>query len=220
MTNLIKELRKASGLKQSHIADLLSVERSGISKIESGVPALSQDVIRKMASIFKINPDFIDGKADNAFLPGSFLKLRIRHYIDVFGGSSMALPLLIMLDTQRISFVFLLNRFKVEYILAKDELGSFFVMEIVFNLKLDDAISRIINSAAAARKKMTMKALPLSHDLAGKLRSTTLKKEDILHCFGAGKREISDMEKMLIDLVRHKAGIKDIVLFLKGMGLK
>ena len=72
ISGLIKELRKASGLKQSHIAERLNVERSGISKIESGVPALSPEVINKIASIFKINPDFIDGRTDNAFLPESF----------------------------------------------------------------------------------------------------------------------------------------------------
>ena len=221
ISGLIKELRKASGLKQSHIAERLNVERSGISKIESGVPALSPEVINKIASIFKINPDFIDGRTDNAFLPESFLKLKIRHCTDILGGSSMVLPFYIMLNTQRISIVFILNKFKVEYILAKDELNSIFVMEIVFNLKLDEAIHNILSGANITKKKITMRALFISGSLSEKLRNIgALKRDDVLYCFDGQQKETSDLEKMLIDLVRSKASIKDIALFLKGMGLK
>lgn len=218
---LMKELRKASGLKQSHIAELLNVERSSISKIESGVPALSKEVIRKIASVFKINPDFIDGKTNNAFLPESFLKLKIRHYVDIFGGSSMLLPFMLMINTNTISFVLLLNKFKVEYILAKDELDSIFVMEIIFNLKLDEARRRILNGANISKSKIAIRALPISPALSAKLDNMdTLEKEDVISCFDQEKKEYSDSEKMLIDLVRNKVSIKDISLFLKGMGLK
>jgi len=95
------------------------------------------------------------------------------------------------------------------------------VMEIVFNLKLDDAIANILNGAAAAEKKITMRALPISDALSEKLRKIdALQKDDVVHCFEGPQREMSDLEKMLIDLVRSKASIKDIALFLKGMGLK
>ena len=239
ITGLLKELRKASGLKQSHVAKILNVERSGISKIESGIPALSEEAIKKMASIFNINPDFIDGKADNAFLRESLLTLKIKHNVNLFEssileGSSMLLPFLLMLNTQRMSFVFLLKKFKVEYIIARDELDSIFVMEIAFNLKLDDAIrdiSRGVGTIALAERskggiptkgeKISIRALPLTHALSEKLGNTdALKRDDVLYCFDAKKREFSDLEKMLIDLVRHKYSIRDMVFFLKGMGLK
>lgn len=218
---LIKELRKATGENQGLIAERLHIERSSISKIESGIPALSQDVIKKIASIFSINPDFIDGKTDNAFVPESFLKLKIRHYVDILGGSSMVLPFLIMLNTQKISIVFLLEKFKVKYILIKDELNSIFVMEIVFNLKLNEALVNILNSANTAKKKITVRASFIPDTLFEKLRNMdALKKDDVIHYFDKKQSEISDLEKMLIDLVRGKSAIKDIILFLKGMGLK
>ena len=218
---LIKELRKATGENQGLIAERLNIERSSISKIESGIPALSQDVIKMIASIFSINPDFIDGKTDNAFVPGSFLKLKIRHYIDILGGSSMVLPFLIMLNTQKISIVFLLEKFKVKYILAKDELNSIFVMEIAFNLKLDEALANILNGANTAKKKIAMRASFIPDALFEKLRNMdALKKDDVMRYFDRKQSEISDLEKMLIDLVRGKSAIKDIILFLKGMGLK
>jgi len=218
---LIKELRKATGENQGLIAERLHIERSSISKIESGIPALSQEVIKKIGSIFSINPDFIDGKTDNAFAPESFLKLKIRHYVDILGGSSMVLPFLIMLNTQKISIVFLLEKFKVKYILIKDELNSIFVMEIVFNLKLDEALANILNSANTARKKITVRASFIPDALFEKLRNIdALKKDDVIHYFDRKQSEISDLEKMLIDLVRGKSAIKDIILFLKGMGLK
>jgi transcriptional regulator with XRE-family HTH domain len=218
---LIKELRRATGENQGLIAERLNIERSSISKIESGIPALSQEVIKKIASIFSINPDFIDGRTDNAFVPESFLKLKIRHYVDILGGSSMVLPFLIMLNTQKISLIFLLEKFKVKYILAKDELNSIFVMEIVFNLKLDEALTNILNSANIAKKKIAMRASFIPDALFENLRNIdALKKDDVIHYFDRKQSEISDMEKMLIDLVRGKSAIKDIILFLKGMGLK
>ena len=218
---LIKELRKATGENQGLIAERLHIERSSISKIESGIPALSKDVVKMIASIFSINPDFIDGKTDNAFVPGSFLKLKIRHYVDILGGSSMVLPFLIMLNTQKISIVFLLEKFKVKYILAKDELNSIFVMEIAFNLKLDEALANILNGANTAKKKIAMRASFIPDALFEKLRHIdVLKKDDVIHYFDRKQSEISDLEKMLIDLVRGKSAIKDIILFLKGMGLK
>ncbi|MFI5294337.1 MAG: helix-turn-helix domain-containing protein [Thermodesulfovibrionales bacterium] len=216
---LIKELRKASGLKQSHVAERLNVERSSISKIESGVPALSQDVIKKIAFLFRINPDFIDGRTDNAFLPESFLRLKMRHNIDIVGGSSMPLP--IILNTQKLAIVYLVNKSKVEYVLAKDELNSIFVMEIVFNLKLDDAIARILNGPGVDRENIAMRVLPISDALSEKLRDIdVVKKDDVLYCFAGQRRQTSYLEKMLIDLVRNKTEIKDIIPFLKGMGLK
>lgn len=218
---LIKELRRATGENQGLIAERLHIERSSISKIESGIPALSQEVIKKIASIFSINPDFIDGKTDNAFVPGSLLKLKIRHYVNILGGSSMILPFLIMLDTQKLSIVFLLEKFKVRFILAKDELNSIFVMEIVFNLKLDEALANILDSASMARKKITMRASFIPDALFEKLRNiNALKKDDVIRYFDRKQSEISDLEKMLIDLVRGKSAIKDIILFLRGMGLK
>jgi transcriptional regulator with XRE-family HTH domain len=218
---LIKELRRATGENQGLIAERLHIERSSISKIESGIPALSQEVIKKIASIFSINPDFIDGRTDNAFVPESFLKLKIRHYVDILGGSSMVLPFLIMLNTEKISIVFLLEKFKVRYLLAKDELNSIFVMEIVFNLKLDEALANILSSAYIAKKKITMRASFISDALFEKLRDIdVLRKDDVIHYFDRKQSEISDLEKMLVDLVRGKSAIKDIILFLKGMGLK
>ncbi len=219
--NLIKELRKATGENQSRIAEQFNVERSSISKIESGIPALSEDIIKGVAAIFSINPDFIDGKTDNAFLPGSFLRMKIRHYVAILGGSSMVLPFLIILNTNETSVVFLLKKFKVKYILIKDEFNSIFIIELIFNLKLDEAVQNILGDAYTTKKKITMRASFISDNLSEKLKKMdTLKRDDVIHCFDVQEAEPSDLEKMLIHLVRNKSSIKDISLFLKGMGLK
>jgi hypothetical protein len=67
-----------------------------------------------------------------------------------------------------------------------------------------------------------MKALFISDSIGDKLKKIdALKKEDLYECFqNTEQQEITDTERIFIDLVRNKSKIKDIVLFLKGMGLK
>ena len=50
----IRELRLSKGLKQGELADLLEMERSNLTRIESGKQRPNDDNIIKIAEIFKV----------------------------------------------------------------------------------------------------------------------------------------------------------------------
>lgn len=50
----IRELRIANGLKQGELADLLEMERSNLTRIESGKQRPNDDNIVKLSEIFKV----------------------------------------------------------------------------------------------------------------------------------------------------------------------
>ena len=61
----IKELRKTNNLTQQQLADILSVEKTNISKWESGAYEPSKAVLAKMADYFKVSIDYLLGQTDN-----------------------------------------------------------------------------------------------------------------------------------------------------------
>ena len=50
----IRELRLAKGIKQSELADMLDMERSNLTRIESGKQRPNDDNLIKLANIFEV----------------------------------------------------------------------------------------------------------------------------------------------------------------------
>ena len=58
----LKELRKARGLNQDELSDMLGYkERSIISKFENGVHEVPYSVLLRLAEIFKVSPNYLMG---------------------------------------------------------------------------------------------------------------------------------------------------------------
>ena len=62
----IKTLRVEMGLSQSNIASFLNVDQSLISKVEKGERILSADMLEKLACLFGVSIDAIEGSAIEA----------------------------------------------------------------------------------------------------------------------------------------------------------
>lgn len=64
--NNIKRLREGIGFTQSNIARFLNVDQSLISKVEKGERMLSTDMLEKLACLFGVSVDAIEGSTIEA----------------------------------------------------------------------------------------------------------------------------------------------------------
>ena len=55
----IKDLRLARGWTQEELGRMLNVQKAAVSKYEKGVATPSNDVLRKMSSIFNVSTDYL-----------------------------------------------------------------------------------------------------------------------------------------------------------------
>ena len=69
--NRIKQLRKDKGMLQEELAQLLNVQRSAISKYETGKVPLTNDTLSKLSEIFDTSIDYILYKTDNPTSPNT-----------------------------------------------------------------------------------------------------------------------------------------------------
>ena len=60
----IKQLRLERGLTQQVTADMLEIDQSDYSKIESGERGISYEVCKRMALVFETSMDYISGLTD------------------------------------------------------------------------------------------------------------------------------------------------------------
>ena len=63
--NRIKQLRQQKDIKQEELARLLNVQRSAVSKYETGKVPLTDDTLGKLSEIFNVSIDYILYKTDN-----------------------------------------------------------------------------------------------------------------------------------------------------------
>lgn len=66
------------GISQSKIARKLGVNQSSVSRKIAGIPALSSEYKTPICEILSVDNKFLDGLSDYPFLPGAFVKFRIR----------------------------------------------------------------------------------------------------------------------------------------------
>jgi transcriptional regulator with XRE-family HTH domain len=59
----IRQARQSAGLSQGQVAKLLGVHRPSVSEIEAGNRKVSAEEIRKLASVFEVNPAFLLGES-------------------------------------------------------------------------------------------------------------------------------------------------------------
>lgn len=64
--NRIKELRKLNNMNQEDLASLLNIQRSGISKYETGKVPLTGDTLSKLSEIFHVTIDYLLCKSDHS----------------------------------------------------------------------------------------------------------------------------------------------------------
>lgn len=62
--NRIKELRQAKGWKQSDLGEMLKVQKSAISKYETGKIPLTAETITTLTKIFNVSADYLLGNTD------------------------------------------------------------------------------------------------------------------------------------------------------------
>lgn len=61
----IKELRKANGMSQKELADILGMKRENISNYERGIITnISSEVLDKLADQFNVSVDYLLGRTD------------------------------------------------------------------------------------------------------------------------------------------------------------
>jgi transcriptional regulator with XRE-family HTH domain len=64
---IIKELRKAKGLTQEQLGELIGVQKSAIAKYENDrIPNLKRQTIEKMAELFNVRPSYIMGFTEDS----------------------------------------------------------------------------------------------------------------------------------------------------------
>ena len=61
----IKKLRKERKFTQQHLANLLNMDKSSISKYETGVALPEPPIIEKLSDIFNVSVDYLLGRTDN-----------------------------------------------------------------------------------------------------------------------------------------------------------
>ena len=62
--NRIKELRTSMGLTQEDVCAVLNVQRSALSKYETGAIPLTDSAVTKLADYFNVTTDYLLGRAD------------------------------------------------------------------------------------------------------------------------------------------------------------
>ncbi len=60
----IKELREEEGLKQTELANMLSIKQNTYSQYETGAREISIDVLIKLSKIYGVSTDYILGLTD------------------------------------------------------------------------------------------------------------------------------------------------------------
>ena len=61
----IKKLRKERKFTQQHLANLLNMDKSSISKYETGVALPEPPIIEKLSDIFNVSVDYLLGRTNN-----------------------------------------------------------------------------------------------------------------------------------------------------------
>ena len=67
--NRILSLRKASGMSQKDLADILFVNQTAVSQWERGATFPGYDFLKKMADYFDVTTDYILGRSDDQTPP-------------------------------------------------------------------------------------------------------------------------------------------------------
>lgn len=67
--NRLKELRKSQSMTQDDLAKILNVNRSVVSKYESGAVPLTSDAIIVLTDYFEISSDYLLGRNEKSSLP-------------------------------------------------------------------------------------------------------------------------------------------------------
>lgn len=62
--NRIKELRQCHHWTQEELGNMLNVQKSAISKYETGKVPLTDETIKKLVDIFKVTSDYLLGNTD------------------------------------------------------------------------------------------------------------------------------------------------------------
>jgi len=63
--NKLRELRKAKGLNQIQVSQIIEVDRSSIAKYETGAVSPSVYTLTRFAKLFEVSVDYILGMSDN-----------------------------------------------------------------------------------------------------------------------------------------------------------
>ena len=90
----IRELRKAKGLSQNELAEILNISQDAVSKIEQGKVSLSLEYQFILANEFNVSHDFLCTGTPNTPLDIIKRNLSFRYSKIIFGKNSYTYPVL------------------------------------------------------------------------------------------------------------------------------
>lgn len=89
----IKELRKQKGITQQQLADVLCVEKTNISKWESGAYEPGKMVLSKLAEYFNVSVDYLLGRTDLPKTLQDEVEIKDRFPIPLLGSVVAGIPI-------------------------------------------------------------------------------------------------------------------------------
>ena len=90
----IKKLRKERKFTQQHLANLLNMDKSSISKYETGVALPEPPIIEKLSDIFNVSVDYLLGRTDNrksSLIKGYYKNNKVTIFSSGMGCPSMGI---------------------------------------------------------------------------------------------------------------------------------
>ena len=85
--DVLRDLRKASGLKQYELAKKLDISRSAIGMYETGSRKPMQDDLEKIADFFNVDIDYLLGRTNKTTMhPKSVLREDEKHVLSMYNS--------------------------------------------------------------------------------------------------------------------------------------
>jgi len=206
----LSEIRALQGISVAAVATMLGVSAPSVSRFEVGIPAISADTyLPQICSMLSINPDFLNGKTDYPFIPGSFLRFYVRGLKSrVY---SLAWLEVIMKYAEKVDLICLLRRKNnnIVAVVAKDNQGSIFLISIEIPLPVKTLFDCLRERYASDSKHKADATAIEYFDSKGELGVTPiedLKNFNKLSCEALIERELSkvlsESEQRLIAKIR------------------
>ncbi|MGD0887217.1 MAG: helix-turn-helix transcriptional regulator [Thermodesulfovibrionales bacterium] len=210
--------REVQRKKQGYLATLVGVDRSAISKFESGIPALDKEKLLRIAPELSIDQDFILGRSLNPFQSKNLIRVLIPGLI----VSDSSFFYLLISNAAKVEFISLVPELNIieaianlglpgipiSAVAAKDEKGNIFLIRKKLKtdyivrtneVSLENKLSKLLYLAGKDKGQMTFKTLPIREELTKKIKEwQKVEKEDIAPLFDKA-RVVSE----LVEMFRH-----------------
>jgi len=226
LNTLFKLVRELQGKDQTVLARAIGLKTSSaISKFEKGEKSpLSEETLKKLASLLQMNPDYITGASLNPFSSPELVKMYLPE--EDIGIKVLFTPIKIIAEAnQRIEIVTLLPARKFEFmekietgtilepgtyaIAIKDQDGNMFLFRrkspSAYIMADRSMLAQLEEISDHKDKDIRHRTRKLKRDLFEKIRNWNVLREDIEPFFSNRKLiEVTATEERLLHMVRKK----------------